>query len=184
MKRSIASSILLVSSFSVFAQGDLGIGVKLGIGESDYSSESNNIDAATNFSIYMHKQFNEQMLIQLEYQQGESHTLLENHEDGSTTPVEDKDEDMLFKALSINTQWLMPISDFSKLYFGAGLSYYDSEVSVHNSASLEQDGVGYNVNLGWRYQFSNNWSANLEWMLSDMDDVQLQSTNIGFAYQF
>ncbi|MFV8458620.1 outer membrane beta-barrel protein [Vibrio owensii] len=86
----------------------------------------------------------------------------------------DRDDDLDLDALSIRTNWLMPVSEFADIYAGPGFSYIN-------------DGVSPSAQLGLQYQLSTNWVADVSYQgIFDINDLEddLYSFNLSFLYRF
>ena len=156
------------------------INLNFGLGDADYDSESNDVDAVNNLSLAYRKKITELLDLKVGIHSGNTNTLIDM-EDSDSNSVE---EDLDYEALSLSAHIEYPFTRKMGLQGSLGVNYHDVTVSFDSVDFIEETGTGYFLEFGGYYRFTNNFSLHLVWQTLDLGDVDIRSTNFGIGYQF
>jgi len=184
MKKTILAIFLTCGSLSSLAQDSDSIGASFGIGDPDYVSLSEDIDTLTNLSFYYRAKLWKDVDLKFAYHTGTSESLVQIDDDGNPLPASVEDEELNYSALAISANWNILATSNNEVFAGIGINYHDVEVKIDEVVHIEESGVGHYLELGWRYHFSDSFSATLAIQKIDMDKIDANTTNFGFEFRF
>ncbi len=160
------------------------IGIGLGLGDADYESLSDDVDTTTNITLSYRTQLWKNIDLKLAYQTGDSSSIVEVDENGDVIDDNLPDEELKFNSLSLNALWNFSLNQKHDLYLGLGINSYDTEIQLDNTVITEDSGSGHTLSFGWRVNFSQNFSANIELQKINMGDIDVNFSNAGIEYRF
>lgn len=200
MKKTLLSSLIIASAFSPLVSatklpkaGSISTGAQLSFGNIDHDRFKNDQDAAAQVMFYADYYFKPGWAIEVGVNGGENvqDWICENTDtdDGYCINNDDSNEysfesdleySNIILALRLDTQ----VSVNSFIYGKLGAQYFDYEMSDDDGIFEEESGTGIYSELGWRYQWSNNLSANVGYQHIAMSDLTISSLAVGLSFQF
>ena len=79
---------------------------------------------------------------------------------------------------------VIPLSQRNSLYGKVGAQFYDYELSRHNRAVFEDNGVGLYLAAGWQYEWDMGIGMNVGLEKYDMGNLESTVLSVGINYHF
>lgn len=171
--------VLALNTFTNNVSADTWIGLDLGVGSSDYTSSSDNIDTSGVASLTI--------CYELTPTWGTSVTLLT----GSGTSIAkddigeatEADEELDYSAISLNAHRYFTLTDNQSVYISVGVNYNQTKVELLESTPIDESGAGYTLSAGWEYDFG-QWRVRAGAQRLVLSSVDVNTATLGIIVEF
>lgn len=170
---------LALSSHATFVNAESWIGLDLGLGSSDYTSASDDIDTSAHVALTFG--------YELSPSWGTSVTLLTGS--GSSIAREnigeatEADEELDYSAISFNAHRYFTLTKNQSLFVSLGINYNQTKVELLDTTPIDDSGAGYTISAGWEYDFG-QWRLRAGAQRLGLSSVDVNTATLGAIIEF
>lgn len=200
MKKRLILPLIVAGAFSTLTQaaelpqaGSYTAGAQISWGNIDHDSFNNDQDGAGHVMFFLDYYFKNGWAVEAAINTGSNAQdwICENVDDtdnyctsSDKTNPNSFDSDLDFSNFIVAVRHDMKVSENSFIYGKLGAQYFEYEMKNDSSVFEEDSGTGIFSELGWRYEWSNNLSANVGYQYMGMSDLSTSSFTVGLGYRF
>ena len=171
---------ILFSALCSTTSADTWLNLQAGVGSSEYDSAADNIDTSWAAAIQFAWLTDSPIEI-VSGIYGGAGTSVASDQIGVATEF---DEELSYWAVALGPQARWRLSPTQSLFAGAALNYNATDVDSRTTFGIDEQGFGYNIALGWDWQFGERLAMNLSWQRLGLSEVDVNSANLGLRLIF
>lgn len=202
MNKKIILSLIIASALSPFIDaaelpqaGTYTAGVQISFGSIDHDSFTSDDDGTGQIMHYLDYYFKDGWAVEAAINLGTNvqdwicdNDDIDTDDDYCTNSdnsnVASFESDLDFTNFIVAIRHDKKVSTNSFIYGKLGAQYFDYEMTEANTVFEEDSGTGIFSELGWRYEWSNQLTANVGYQFLGMSDLTTSSVTIGLGYPF
>jgi len=202
MKRTLIASLILATTLSTFAgatelpqAGTFIGGAQVSFGSIGHDSFSSDEDGTGQVMWYLDYYFMPGWAVEVGLNSGTNvQDWICNNDDIDTdddycvssdeSTTSSPESDLDFYNIIVAFRHDKQISENSFIYGKLGAQYFDYEMTEGSTVFEDDSGTGIFSELGWRYEWSNNLTANVGYQFLGMSDLSTSSLTVGLGYRF
>jgi len=196
--RTTFNSILIALSLNTLSFADEiktihTVGLQYGIGGLEHQGKDTNGQGVGHSYLYYNYQFLPNYYAEIGLLGGEDIDDWQCKDDANGdlkcyTDESDKFElnadDFDFSAIVLAVKTDLHLSKRNKLYAKVGAEFYDYQFKLDRKEIIKEDGIGLLLEAGWEYSWDNGIGMNAAIQYHNMDDLDMNTLNLGVSYAF